>query len=238
MYLKSEFEVIDENGRELKVSLKDINDVTDKAKTFITDVLKEERNKPLKVKFKKLREDAVMPTYAKDGDYGMDVTAISVEYDKEKDCFVYHLGWAVEVPKGYVMKLYPRSSNRKTDAYMTNHVGIIDSGYRGEVLVCFKNRDSLGTILSKFRTDKFIQDTANGNVQDIKAHAYAVILTSNNIVNNDKEFNKFMMSFAPYKVGDRVAQIAIEPYPIIEGEWADELSESERGTNGHGSTGR
>ena len=47
-----------------------------------------------------------------------------------------------------------------------------------------------------------------------------------------------MMNFAPYKVGDRVAQIVIVPYPKVTFEEADELSESERGTGGHGSTGR
>lgn len=192
----------------------------------------------LKVKFKKLHENAVLPAYAKEGDYGMDVTAVSVEYDKEKDCFVYHLGWAVEVPKGYVMLLYPRSSNRKTDSYMTNHVGIIDSGYRGEVLVCFKNRDSRGTLLNRYRTDYFIEAVANNSKQEITAYAYKVITGSNAILKNDVELNEFMMRFAPYKVGDRIAQVAIIPYPIIENEWANELSDSERGTNGHGSTGR
>lgn len=111
-------------------------------------------------------------------------------------------------------------------------------GYRGELLICFKNRDSLGTLLNRFRSDKFIENIANNNIQDIKAHAYSVILASNNIINNDENLNKFMMNFAPYKVGDRVAQIVIVPYPKVTFEEADELSESERGTGGHGSTGR
>lgn len=192
----------------------------------------------LKIKIKKLVENAVIPTYAKHGDMGMDLTATSVEYDKEKDCFVYHTGLAFEVPEGYGMLIFPRSSNRKTNAYMTNHVGILDSGYRGELLICFKNRDSLGTLLNRFRSDKFIENIANSNVQDIKAHAYSVVLASNSIVNNDENLNKFMMNFAPYKVGDRVAQIVIVPYPKVTFEETNKLSDSERGTNGHGSTGR
>lgn len=93
------------------------------------------------VKVKKLDERAVIPTYAHDGDMGMDITAIDYEYDKYLDCFIYHTGLAFAIPKGYGMLIFPRSSNRKTDHYFPNSVGVIDSGYRGEVLVCFKNRD-------------------------------------------------------------------------------------------------
>lgn len=191
----------------------------------------------LKVKIKKLVETAVIPTYAKHGDMGMDLTATSVEYDKEKDCFVYHTGLAFEVPEGYGMLMFPRSSNRKTNSYMTNHVGILDSGYRGELLICFKNRDSLGTLLNRYRTDNFMEAVANNSKQEIMAYAYKAITVSNSIINNDVELNKFIMKFAPYKVGDRIAQIVIIPYPKITFEETDELSDSERGTGGHGSTG-
>lgn len=81
----------------------------------------------MKVKVKKLSEKAVIPAYAKPGDAGLDLTAISYEYDAEKDCHIYGTGLAFEIPTGYVGLLYPRSSNRKTDAYMCNHVGVIDS---------------------------------------------------------------------------------------------------------------
>lgn len=192
----------------------------------------------LKVKIKKLVPEAVIPTYAKDGDMGMDVTATSVEYDKTLDCFVYHTGLAFELPKGYGMLIFPRSSNRKTNSYMTNHVGILDSGYRGELLLCFKYKESVHSILSSFRSDKFIEKLANDvDVRDAKALAVAIIKTSNDIVNNDTDLTKFMMNFAPYKVGDRIGQIVIVPYPTIEFEETDTLSESERGAGGHGSTG-
>ena len=95
----------------------------------------------INIKIKKLNENAVIPTYSKDGDMCMDLTAIDYEYDIELDCFIYKTGLAVEVPKGYGMLLFPRSSNRKTQAYMCNHVGVLDSGYRGEIILCFKNRD-------------------------------------------------------------------------------------------------
>lgn len=94
------------------------------------------------VKIKKLNANAVIPSYAKVGDAGLDLTAISYKYREDLDCFEYHTGLAVEIPEGFVGLIFPRSSNRKTNAYMTNSVGVIDSGYRGEILVCFKNRVS------------------------------------------------------------------------------------------------
>lgn len=192
----------------------------------------------LKVKIKKLVPEAVIPTYAKDGDMGMDVTATSVEYDRKLDCFVYHTGLAFELPKGYGMLIFPRSSNRKTNCYMANHVGILDSGYRGELLLCFKYKDSVPSILSSFRSDKFIERIANNlETKDVKRLAMALIKTSNDIINNDLELNNFMANFAPYKIGDRIGQIVIVPYPTVEFEETDTLSESERGAGGHGSTG-
>ena len=192
----------------------------------------------LKIKIKKLVPEAVIPAYAKDGDMGMDVTATSVEYDTKLDCFVYHTGLAFELPKGYGMLIFPRSSNRKTNSYMTNHVGILDSGYRGELLLCFKYKESLSFILSSFRSDKFIEKLANNvDVKDAKSLAVAVIKTTNDIASNDTDLTNFMMNFAPYKAGDRIGQIVIVPYQIIEFEETDTLSESERGAGGHGSTG-
>lgn len=192
----------------------------------------------LKVKIKKLVPEAVIPAYAKDGDMGMDVTATSVEYDRELDCFVYHTGLAFELPKGYGMLIFPRSSNRKTNCYMANHVGILDSGYRGELLLCFKYKDSVLSILSSFRSDKFIERIANDlETKDVKRLAMALIKTSNDIINDDLQLNDFMGNFAPYKVGDRIGQIVIVPYPTVEFEETDTLSESERGAGGHGSTG-
>lgn len=79
------------------------------------------------VKIKKLNKDAVIPAYAHDTDAGLDLVATSYDYKENIDCHVYGTGLAVEIPEGYVGLLFPRSSNRKTDAYMCNHVGVIDS---------------------------------------------------------------------------------------------------------------
>lgn len=148
----------------------------------------------MKVRFKKLIPTAQAPKFAHKGDAGADLFATSYQYDPEHDNYIYGTGLAVEVPEGHVMLIFPRSSNRKTDCYMTNHVGVVDSGYRGEVMITFKSRDSKS---------------------------------------GDRNFIT-----KPYEVGDRIAQAIIVPYPEIEYEEADELSETERGTGGHGSTGR
>ena len=73
----------------------------------------------LKVRFKKLDENAVTPTYAKEGDACLDLTAISLRRD-DRDNFIYGTGLALEVPSGYVCLLFPRSSNRKTFCYIAN----------------------------------------------------------------------------------------------------------------------
>lgn len=90
------------------------------------------------VKIKKLSDKAVTPKYAMPGDAAMDLVAAKVEYDKKRHCFVYYSDLAFEVPDNHVMLLFPRSSNARTNAYLTNSVGIIDSSYRGNVMACYK----------------------------------------------------------------------------------------------------
>lgn len=120
------------------------NEFFENQKDFITYAKEAIGQTPLEIKLKKLDKNAVIPEYAHDGDVGMDLTAISVEYDREHDMYIYHTGLAFETNKHYGIFLFPRSSNRKTDAYLCNHVGIADSAiYRGEIMLCFKNRTSL-----------------------------------------------------------------------------------------------
>ena len=92
----------------------------------------------MEIKIKKLSKDAVIPKYAKEGDAGMDLVATSKEYDGDGNT-VYGTGLAFEIPKEYVGLLFPRSSNAKTDLRLTNSVGVLDSGYRGEVMFKFRN---------------------------------------------------------------------------------------------------
>lgn len=193
----------------------------------------------LKVKIKKLHEDAVIPSYAKEGDMGMDLTAVSVEYNEEMDCYIYHTGLAFEVPKGYGMFLFPRSSNRKTESYMTNHVGVLDSGYRGELLLCFKNRTSVNTTFSVIANTKALESlylkSMNGeSLPAIMANISGV--RADNKSHYEKDVKNLI--YAPYKKGERIAQLVIMPYPQVEFEEVEELSNTERGEGGHGSTGK
>ena len=142
----------------------------------------------LKVKIKKLNEDALIPTYSKDGDAGMDLVATSKSFDTDANV-VYGTGLAFEIPKGFVGLLFPRSSNAKKELLLSNSVGVLDSGYRGEVMFKFK-----------FSNCNYSENT--------------------------------------YEIGERIGQIIILPYPQIEFEEAEELSETERGNGGYGSTGK
>lgn len=89
----------------------------------------------MKLKIKKLDPSAVIPSYAKAGDACFDLTAISIELTNEY--IQYGTGLAVEIPDGYVGLLLSRSSVTKKDLMLKNSVGIIDSGYRGELCLRF-----------------------------------------------------------------------------------------------------
>ena len=87
----------------------------------------------MKVNIKKLRPDAVVPRYAKKGDAGLDLTAVDVIADG--GTLTYKTGLAIEIPPWHVGLLFPRSSVYKTGQTLTNCVGVIDSGYRGEIML-------------------------------------------------------------------------------------------------------
>ena len=209
-------------------------------KDFITYAKEAIGQAPLEIKLKKLDKNAVIPQYAHDGDVGMDLTAISVEYDREHDMYIYHTGLAFETDKHYGIFLFPRSSNRKTDAYLCNHVGIADSAiYRGEIILCFKNRTSLEVraeieknrcFISRLSYEPFT--TSGGD---------SIVFNWSNIARDAENAGNWIydnpMLYAPYQVGERVAQMVVLPYPNIKISEREELSETERGSSGFGSTG-
>lgn len=100
----------------------------------------------MKVLIKKLVPEAVIPTYAHIDENGnpndmcMDITCTSFDYDAERDRYIYHTGLAFKLPQGYGMLILPRSSNTKTEAYLANSVGILDSTYTGELMFMYKLR--------------------------------------------------------------------------------------------------
>lgn len=147
----------------------------------------------MKVKTQILNPELPTPPlqYAKPGDAGIDLTATSISQDEEGN-LVYGTNRAFEIPDGFVGLLFPRSSNSKYDVRLSNCVGVLDSGYRGEVTFKFKPAP-----VYRFENP------------------------------------------APkhYKVGDRIGQMIILPFPKITFEEADTLSETERGSGGFGSSG-
>jgi len=140
----------------------------------------------MQVKIKKLHNNAVIPQYAKAGDAGMDLVATEV-IDGYGFSVTYGTGLAMEIPEGFVGLVFPRSSIRKYDLSLTNCVGVIDSGYRGEIQATFRKEAGIPS--------------------------------------------------KRYEVGDKIAQIIIIPYPAIQFIETDELSDTERGEGGFGSTG-
>ena len=98
---------------------------------------------------KRLHEDAVIPSYAHDGDIGMDMVATSMEYNEEKDYFEYGTGIAAESERGKAMLLLPRSSVSNTSGYLCNSPGLVDPfTYRGEIKFRYKNRHIRGFLIS------------------------------------------------------------------------------------------
>ena len=91
----------------------------------------------MKIKIKKLHPKAVIPNYAKIGDAGMDMVITDIKGETEWD-ISYGFGISMEIPDGFMGLVFPRSSIRKTDLLLSNSVGVIDAGYRGEIQATFK----------------------------------------------------------------------------------------------------
>lgn len=93
------------------------------------------------IKFKKLSDNAVIPSRAHVYDAGLDLTVSSIS-TTVNECgqlmLVYHTGIAMEIPNGYCALLIPRSSIYKKSLWLTDNVGVIDSNYRGEIVGVFK----------------------------------------------------------------------------------------------------
>lgn len=154
-----------------------------------------------KLKIKRLHADAVIPSYAKPGDAGLDLTVIddgvNVWANKPNKVFYYReysTGLAFEIPQGFVGLIFPRSSQSNTGLILANCVGVIDSGYRGEVKFRFKV-DAASNVL--------------GGAVGLKAYAK----------------------------GERAGQLIVMPIPTMIIEEVTELSDTDRGDSGFGSSG-
>ena len=175
----------------------------------------------MEVKFKKTHKDAVTPKYAKHGDAGMDLVAVSVEIDEKDDTISYDTGIAVEIPDGYVGLVFPRSSICKKDLILSNSVGVIDSGYRG-------------SIKAKFKADFDFWDYCNNEESNDNLKLGELDF----FASAEAEHFGTIREAKSYAVGERICQLIIIPYPKVEFKEVDELSETSRGSGGHGSTGK
>ena len=90
----------------------------------------------MRIRVKKIHEDAVIPRYAHFGDAAVDLVATR-KWEDEHGNICYGTGLAMEIPENHVGLLFPRSSVSKINLRLTNAVGVIDSGYRGEVMLKF-----------------------------------------------------------------------------------------------------
>lgn len=149
----------------------------------------------MKVKVKKLNENAVIPFKTYEKDFCYDVVAVSEE-EVAPNVWKYGIGLAFEIDRSDTffaisnakmsIDFRPRSSVWKTGMVLSNSEGTIDELYRGEVSAVF----------------------------------YHV-----------------MPDMPRYRVGDKIGQIKIGTTSPIEFEEVEELSETERGCGGYGSTG-
>jgi dUTP pyrophosphatase len=158
------------------------------------------------VKIKKLTHDADIPSYANTGDAGLDLTATRISENSVDPYIECGTGIAIEIPEGYVGLVFARSSISKKRLVLANGVGVIDSGYRGEIILRFKRVGDL--------VDPTEEETVEGFWEKVEEHV-------------EKEV------FVP---GEKIGQLIIIPYPKIELQEVTELSATERGDDGFGST--
>jgi len=142
----------------------------------------------MQVKIKKLHPNAVIPQYATTGAACFDLVSVNeVMIIPGREHVALKTGLAFEIPQGYVMMVYSRSGHGfKNGIRLANGTGVIDSDYRGEVMVKMHNDGST-----------------------------ALLVTA----------------------GERIAQAMIIPALQVELQVVDELSDTDRGSGGFGSTG-
>ena len=94
----------------------------------------------MKLKFKKIHENAIIPKFAKEGDAGLDITAIDDHEIQPNQHLLVKTGLKMEIPQGYEAQVRPRSGLAlKNKITVLNSPGTIDSGYRGEIGVIMMN---------------------------------------------------------------------------------------------------
>ncbi|MDX6636088.1 MAG: dUTP pyrophosphatase [Solirubrobacterales bacterium] len=94
----------------------------------------------------KLKDEAVMPTRAHEGDAGLDLYACEAAHIGPGERWSVGTGVAVEIPEGHAGLVLPRSGLARDHGIgLVNAPGLIDSGYRGELRVLLLNTDPAET---------------------------------------------------------------------------------------------
>lgn len=164
----------------------------------------------MQLKAKRLDKDMPMPRYAKNGDAGFDLRATEDVTIYPGETVLVGTGLAFEIPEGYNGEVRARSGMAsKRMLAPINEPGTVDAGYRGEVMVPLHNYAPS----SIWRTEVFESGA-------VKTRA---------VPNND--------GIQHVKRGERIAQMVIAPVETCEFIEVDELSETDRGVGGFGSTG-
>ena len=166
----------------------------------------------MNIPIKKLHPNAVMPKYAKQGDSGFDLVAIENVIIEPGETKLVKTGLAFEIPEGFEIQVRPRSGiTLKTKLRV--QLGTVDSNYRGEVGVIVDNA--------------YYDPCDDGEIM-YKAAG----------IDEEPTGDKYF-PYGTYLIrkGDRIAQAILAPVAYTTFEEVDELSETNRGSNGYGSTG-
>jgi dUTP pyrophosphatase len=164
------------------------------------------------VKIKKLREDAVIPRYAREMDAGFDFVAVEDVMIAPGASAKVPTGIAFALPEGYELQVRPRSGiGAKTKLRLSNAPGTVDAGYRGEVFILVDNIRFPSGQMGRVCLDASEKETTVE--QEVDRHSYVI------------------------RKGDRIAQGVIAQVPLALFEVVDELDETERGSGGFGSSG-
>ena len=162
--------------------------------------------------FKKLSPTAITPTKAHTTDAGFDLYADEDVTLKYGETVAIKTNIAIELPEGYVADVRPRSGLTLNTGFRV-HYGTVDSGYR----------DGIGIICEN---GSHIQNDENGKKR--------VYMAASGTLSNASTWEQEIL-FVPK--GSKIAQLVILPIPEITLQEVEELSDSERGVNGFGSTG-
>jgi dUTP pyrophosphatase len=177
----------------------------------------------IKIPFKKFHKDAQIPKRAHKPDAGFDLTCTSI---KDTDKYIqYGTGIGMHIPVGYVGLIFPRSSITKKDLMLKNSVGVIDSGYLGEISFRFW----------KLNHNKQVYKVDVNSIPDgITPDEFMDYYNKSGI--EMKDAPEVSTLYEQYDIGDRIGQIIIFKLPDVSFEEVDELEDSERGEGSYGST--